>query len=150
MSDTELESRIDDPEDLLEEEEEKFIQDFDMTDSTLVDNKEYILTKEGLANLARESIKRDDADKLAAMKKKVFSKAFLAKVHSLSEHVIEWCNYKASIGEWRHEYDFSKTDEDLFEPVVTEVRTKMVDVVIVKHKSRAIRKIVVEWGSNGM
>jgi len=152
MSDAELESCIDNTEDLFEDEEEKekFIQDFNTNDATKVPAQKYILTKEGLADLARASIKRDNEEKNAITSKKVHSESFKRRIHALSEHVIEWCNYKASIGEWRHEYDFSKIDEDLFGPTVTAIRTKMVDVVIVMHKTRTVRKIVVEWGSSGM
>jgi len=107
--------------------------------------RKFIMSRDGLADLARKGIRRNNEKKRSQKMTKNPSETFKRKVGVLSEHVIEWCNYKASKGEWRHEYDLSKLEEEYFIPVLREVRTKMKDVIIIVHETQ--RKIVIEWGS---
>jgi len=112
--------------------------------------KEFIFSKKGLASLTRNSIEisRQKDQETINRGANTQSESFKKTVSSLSDHVVEWCNYSARQGEWAHTYDLSVVDACFFAPVLEDVRERMCDVMILVHKTRNKRIITIEWGAN--
>ena len=145
MSDVEFEVTLEEDEELFEDEAEKrFMKEF-APEPKPAPKKEFISTKEGLADLARKAKakQRQDAHEKRVMKNP--SENFKKQVKVLADHIIEWCNYEASQGNYSHTYDLSTSEEIYFASVVKEVRTRMQGVIIVMEPKR--RRITVEWGT---
>lgn len=145
MSDVEFEVTLEEDEELFEDEAGKrFMEEF-APEPKPVPKKEFISTKEGLADLARKAKakQRQDAYEKRVMKNP--SENFKKQVKVLADHIIEWCNYEASQGNYSHTYDLSTSEEIYFASVVKEVRTRMQGVIIVMEPKR--RRITVEWGT---
>jgi len=146
MSDLEFDVIIED-EDLFDEEAEKrFMDEFAPEPKEVPPKKEFVATKKALADLTRESERKRREKKHEEKMVANPSANFKNQVRVLGDHVIEWCNYKAQKGEWRHEYDMSQMDEVYYVPVLQEVRTRMHGVIILVEEKR--RRITVEWGNN--
>ncbi|MAF79857.1 hypothetical protein CL629_02130 [bacterium] len=110
--------------------------------------KEFIFSKEGLASLTRNSItrSREKHQKTKSSGVNEQSESFKKTVSTLSDHIVEWCNYSARQGEWAHTYDLSVVDDCFFDPVLRSVRERMCDVIILVRKNKRI--ITIEWGAN--
>jgi len=109
--------------------------------------KDCVLTKKGLAELTRRSVlQRERAKKENAGDVEIRSPEFQGRVDTLADNVIEWCNYEAACGKWRHVYDLAKMEPIYFKPVLAQVRQRMKGVMIIIEEKR--RRITIEWGSS--
>jgi len=107
---------------------------------------EFILTKGGLADLTRTSIREARLKKKEGDNAEEQTPEFRKKVKALAENAIEWCNYSAQCGEWSHVYDMGKLEAKYFKPTLQEIRIRMKDVIIVVQERK--QKLTIEWGSN--
>ncbi len=146
MSDVEFEVTLEEDEELFEDEAEKrFMEEF-APEPKPVPKKEFISTKAGLAELARKAKAKKMQESYEKKVLKNPSENFKKQVKVLADHIIEWCNYEASQGNYSHAYDMSKSEEIYFAPVLKEVRARMQGVVIVVEPHRS--KLTVEWGNS--
>ena len=145
MSDLEFDVVLED-EDLFDEEAEKrFMEEF-APEPKPVPKKEFICTKVGLADLARQAKAKQRQESYEKKVMKNPSENFKKQVKVLADHIIEWCNYEAAQGKYSHAYDMSTSEEIYFAPVLKEVRARMQGVIIVIEPKR--RRLTVEWGNN--
>ena len=145
MSDLEFDVILED-EDLFDDEAEKrFMEEF-APEPKPVPKKEFISTKVGLADLARKAKEKQMRESYEKKVLKNPSENFKKQVKALADHIIEWCNYEASKGNYSHAYDISKSEEIYFAPVLKEVRHRMKSVIILVEEKK--RRLTIEWGSN--
>tara|TARA_R110002110_G_scaffold15567_4_gene69520 strand:- start:1013 stop:1459 length:447 start_codon:yes stop_codon:yes gene_type:complete len=109
--------------------------------------QEFLLTKGGLADLTRSAIRDEHLKKKADDDEEEETPQFRKKVSALADNAIEWCNYTAQCGEWRHVYDMGKIEAKLFKPTMREIRLRMKDVIIIVQEKQ--QKLTIEWGKNG-
>jgi len=146
MSDVEFEVTLEEDEELFEDEAEKrFMEEF-APEPKPVPKKEFISTKAGLAELARKAKAKKMQESYEKKVLKNPSENFKKQVKVLADHIIEWCNYEASQGNYSHTYDISKSEEIYFAPVLKEVRHRMKSVIILVEEKK--RRLTIEWGSN--
>jgi len=146
MSDVEFEVTLEEDEELFDDEAEKRFMDEFAPEPNPVPKKEFISTKAGLADLTRKAKAKQRQNSYEKKVLKNPSENFKRQVKVLADHIIEWCNYDASKGNWRHVYDMSVNEEIYFLPVLREVRTRMKGVIILVEEKK--RRLTIEWGSN--
>jgi len=115
-------------------------------ENTSQPKQEFVSTKESLASLTRESIKKEKEKKEERPSAEEETPEFQKSVKMLVENIVEWCNYSAHHGKWKHVYEMDDVDRKYFKPTMRALRLRLKGVLIISCDPR--RELTIEWGTN--